>query len=214
MPRIFDISLAIGPDMLVWPGDSPVRLEATARLADGDPADVSELRLSTHTGTHVDPPGHFLPGGATVEQLPLEVLIGEAVVADLTGEPGPLGPAELDRLTLPDGTVRLLLKTANSSLWHRPGPLTFPPDYVALSAEGAEWVVERGIRLLGTDFLSIEAYDAPGHPTHVRLLEAGVVIVEGLDLAAVEPGRYTLTCLPLKVAGGDGAPARAVLVEQ
>jgi arylformamidase len=213
MSRIYDISLAVEPGMLVWPGDPPVLVEATARVADGDVANVSQLRLGTHTGTHVDPPGHFLPGGATVEALPLEALIGEAVVADLTAEPGPLGPAELERLALPEGTVRLLLKTANSSLWHRSGPVTFPDEYVALSPEGADWVVERGIRLLGTDFLSIEAYDAPGQPTHVRLLEAGVVILEGLDLAAVEPGRYRLTCLPLKVAGGDGAPARAVLVE-
>lgn len=212
MPRITDISLPVGPDMLVWPGDPAVAVEPIARLAAGDPANVSELRLGSHTGTHVDPPAHFLPGGATVDQLPLDALVGEAVVADLTAEPGPIGPAELDRLALDGGVVRLLLKTANSALWHG-GGTAFPDRYVALSPEGARWVAGRGIRLVGTDFLSIEERGAPGHPTHVTLLSAGIVILEGLDLAAVEPGRYTLVCLPLRVAGGDGAPARAVLIE-
>src|SRR5213593_1709249 len=130
---IADITLPIGPDMLVWPGDPPVVVETVARLDDGDPANVSELRLGTHTGTHVDPPAHFFPGGASVDRLPLDALIGEAVVADLTGTPGPIGPAELDRLGLPGTTARLLLKTANSELWQRPGPIAFPDQYVALS---------------------------------------------------------------------------------
>jgi arylformamidase len=209
-----DITLPIGPDMLVWPGDPPVVVEAVSRIEDGDQANVSELRLGSHTGTHVDPPAHFLPDGATVDRLPLDALVGEAVVADLTGAAGPIGPAELDRLWLPATTTRLLLKTANSALWHGSGPIAFPDHYVALSPEGAAWLVERGVRLVGTDFLSIEERDAPGHPTHHTLLRAGVVILEGLDLFAVEPGSYTLVCLPLKVAGGDGAPARAVLVSQ
>jgi arylformamidase len=222
MARIRDISLTVGPDMLVWPGDPGVAVRPTARLAEGDPANVSELRLGTHTGTHVDPPFHFLAGGATVEELPLDALVGEAVVVDLTDEPGPIGPAALDALDLSPGTARLLLKTANSTLWSAGGPggcppptagrPAFPDRYVALSPAGARWVVERGIRLVGTDFLSIEERDAPGHPTHVTLLSAGVVILEGLDLSAVEPGGYTLACLPLRVAGGDGAPARAVLI--
>ena len=206
-----DITLPIGPDMLVWPGDPPVVVEAVSRLEDGDQANVSELRLGSHTGTHVDPPAHFLPDGATVDRLPLDALVGEAVVADFTDTPGPIGPAELDRLWLPATPTRLLLKTANSALWHGCGPIPFPDHYVALSPEGAAWLVERGVRLVGTDFLSIEERGAPGHPTHHTLLRAGVVILEGLDLFAVEPGSYTLVCLPLKIAGGDGAPARAVL---
>jgi arylformamidase len=211
---IVDITLPVGPDMLVWPGDPPVAVDPVARLDDGDPANVSALRLGTHTGTHVDPPVHFLAGGATVDRLPLDALVGEAVVADLTGAPGSVGPAELERLELPAGAARLLLKTANSALWHQPGPIAFPDRYVALSADGAAWLVERGVRLVGTDFLSIEERDAPGHPTHLTLLRAGVVILEGLDLYTVEPGVHTLVCLPLRIAGGDGAPARAVLVNR
>ena len=210
---IADITLPIGPDMLVWPGDPPVVVEAVACLDDGDPANVSELRLGSHTGTHVDPPAHFLPDGAGVDLLPLDALIGEAVVADLTAAPGPIGPVELDQLGLPGDTTRLLLKTANSALWHGSGPVLFPDHYVALSPAGAAWLVERGLRLVGTDFLSVEERDAPGHPTHHTLLRAGVVILEGLDLFAVEAGSYTLVCLPLKVVDGDGGPARAMLIE-
>ncbi len=211
---IADITLPIGPDMLVWPGDPTVVVEPVARLEDGDPANVSELRLGSHTGTHVHPPAHFLADGPSVDRLSLDALVGEAVVVDLTAAPGPIGPAELDRLRLPGGVTRLLLKTANSALWHGSGPVAFPDHYVALSPEGAAWLVERGVRLVGTDFLSIEARGAPGHPTHHTLLRAGVVILEGLDLFAVEPATYTLVCLPLRIAGGDGAPARAVLLSR
>lgn len=211
-PRITDITLPVGPGALVWPGDPPVVVEPAARQSDGAPANVTELRLGSHTGTHVDPPAHFLPGGATVDELALDVLVGEAVVADLTGEAGPIGPAHLERLDLPPGVARLLLKTDNSALWRRPDP-SFPERYVALSEGGARWVVERGIRLVGIDFLSIEELEAPGHPTHVTLLTAGVVILEGLDLGGVAAGAYQLLCLPLRLEGGDGAPARAVLVE-
>ncbi|MGH9023398.1 MAG: cyclase family protein, partial [Acidimicrobiia bacterium] len=182
-----------------------------SEIARGDAANVSELRLGSHTGTHVDPPRHFLDDGAGVDELSLEALIGPALVVDLTYAGGPLGPDDLDALDVPPGTERLLLKTSNSALWAEPRP-TFPDRYVALSPEGAAWVVGRGLRLLGTDFLSIERKGAPGHPTHVALLCAGVVVVEGLDLSKVSPGPYTFVCLPLRVAGGDGAPARAVLL--
>jgi len=212
VPNILDISLPVGPDMLVWPGDPPVAVDPASRIAAGDPANVSDLRLGSHTGTHVDPPAHFLDGHPTADDLPLDVLLGEAVVADLTGRPGPLGPDDLEALDLPAGTVRLLLKTDNSTLWSAE-PVRFPDRYVAVSPAGADWLVDRGVRLVGVDFLSIEEQDAPGHPTHVALLSAGVIILEGLDLSAVAPGRYTLACLPLKVAAGDGAPARAVLIE-
>jgi arylformamidase len=107
----------------------------------------------------------------------------------------------------------VLLKTRNSALWSQPG-LQFPDDYVSVSPEGAAWLVQRGTRLVGVDFLSVEARDAPGHPTHVALLSAGVVVVEGLDLSRVDPGTYRLVCLPLKLRGGDGAPARAVLLRE
>ena len=203
---IIDISIPIGPDTPVWPGDPPVLIEPVARVADGDAADVSRLALGTHTGTHVDPPAHFLPGTPTVDALPLDVLVGPAVVAGFPA--GPIDGDALETGAVAEGTIRLLLKTAGDS-----GVLT--PD-------GARWLVERGVRLVGADTLSIEP-GTEGHgfrgcppeeqyPVHRILLGAGVVIVEGLDLSAVEPGPYQFVCLPLRIAGGDGAPARAVLI--
>ena len=192
---IIDISRPIGPDTPVWPGDPPVLVEPVARIEDGDPADVSRLVLGTHTGTHVDPPAHFLPGTDTVDAQPLDVLVGPAVVVHLRG--APIDRAALDSLSVPEGSTRLLLRTGG--------------DAGALTPDGARWLVERGVQLVGADTLSIEpAFD--DYPVHRILLGAGVVIVEGLDLSAVAPGVYQLVCLPLRIVGGDGAPARAVLI--
>lgn len=211
MGRIVDISLGIGKDLLTWPGDPGVAVEPSSRLSSGDPANVSELRVGSHTGTHVDPPWHFIEGAPTVDELDLDVFYGDAVVGDLTGAER-IGPEELDALELPEGTGRLLCRTRNSELWSRL-PVEFPDDYVAVSPEGARWLVDRAIRLIGVDFLSVEKDGPPDFPVHRTLLGGGTIIVEGLDLSAVEPGRYTLVCLPLKVLGGDGAPARAALIE-
>lgn len=199
---IIDISRPIGPDTPVWPGDPPVVVERVTRVEAGDPADVSRLELGTHTGTHVDPPAHFLPGGVTVDALSLDVLVGPAVVADLTGVPS-IDPGALKSLGLPAGTVRLLLKTGREATAIAAGG--------ALTADGARWLVDRGVLLVGADTLSVE----PGtgaYPVHRVLLGAGVVIVEGLDLRSVAAGPYQLVCLPLRITGGDGAPARAVLI--
>jgi arylformamidase len=211
MGSIIDISLPVGPELVVWPGNPQVRITPASRLSNGDASNVSQLSLGTHSGTHVDPPSHFLEEGMTAEQLPLDALVGEAMVADLTGVDGSIRPRDLDELPIPPEVSRVLFKTRNSDRWHQPGA-GFTADYVSLSVEGARWLVRRGIRLVGTDSLSIETYRAPGRPTHHVLLEAGVTVVEGLDLWDVAPGLYTLLCLPLKVAGGDGAPARAVLL--
>ena len=212
MTRTIDVSLAIGPDLLVWPGNPGVSITPSSRISQGGSSNVSEIRLGSHTGTHIDPAFHFLDGGATAEDLPLDVMMGSATVADLRGTAGQIGPDVLEELALGDEVTRLLLRTDNSALWSA-DPLSFPDEYVCLSPEGARWVVDHGLRLIGIDFLSIEARGAPGHPTHRTLLEAGVVILEGLDLSRVDAGVYTLVCFPLKVAGGDGAPARAVLLE-
>jgi len=185
---IIDISRPIGSDTPVWPGDPPVTVQPVARVEDGDAAAVSRLALGTHTGTHVDPPAHFFPGTATVDALPLDVLVGPAVVID---------GAALASRALPEGTTRVLLKTG--------------ADAGGLTAEGAQWLVERGVRLVGADTLSIEP-ETVEYPVHRILLGAGVVIVEGLDLGAVTPGPYQLVCLPLRVTDGDGAPARVVLI--
>jgi len=207
---LIDVSLGVGPEMLTWPGDPAVELDPAKRLAKGDSANVSELRLGTHTGTHVDPPFHFIDGASTADQIDLDVLVGPALVADLRDAGTTITPDELEALKIPDGTERLLFRTPNSSLWSEQ-PVRFPDSYTALTPEGARWCVERGLRLVGTDFLSIEQKGTPGHPTHVTLLEGGVIILEGLDLSHVEPGPYDLAVLPLKIVGGDGAPARAVL---
>ena len=207
---LIDVSLGVGPEMLTWPGDPAVELEPSKRIAKGDPANVSELRLGTHTGTHVDPPFHFIDGAATADQIDLDALDGPAYVADLRDAGPQITPSELDALKIPDGTERVLFRTPNSALWSEQ-PVRFPDSYTALTPEGARWCVERGMRLVGTDFLSIEQKGAPGHPTHVTLLKAGVIILEGLDLSRVEPGAYGLTVLPLKILGGDGAPARAIV---
>ncbi len=210
MNGLIDVSLSIGPDLLTWPGDPGIEILPSSQISKGDPANVSQLRLGSHTGTHVDPPVHFVEGGATADRLSLDVLVGEALVVELPDADAPIPRADLERLEIPDGTVRLLVKTANSRLWSR-RPTEFPERFACLSADAAAWVVERGIRLVGIDFLSVESSPEGTYPVHHTLLEAGVIILEGLDLSAVGAGRYDLTCLPLRIAGGDGAPARAVL---
>jgi arylformamidase len=209
MTRLIDVSLPIGPDLLTWPGDPGVRIDPSARLDRGDPANVSELHLGSHTGTHVDAPVHFLEGDVGVDALALDLFFGPAVVADLTAV-DVIGPAELEHLQIPDDTDRLLCRTSNSELWSR-RPVEFPDDYVAVTPDGAAWLVDRGIGLVGVDFLSVEKDGPPAFPVHRALLGGGVVIVEGLDLSGVEPGPYTFVCFPLRIVGGDGSPARAVV---
>jgi arylformamidase len=206
---IYDLSLPISPSMVVWSGDPPVRVEPRLRIAHGDAVNVSELCLGSHTGTHVDPPYHFVDGGAKVDELPLECLLGPAWVYDL-GSGTRIRSKDLQQ-AVPPGTLRLLLKTSNSALWHSQVQ-EFREDYVTMEPEAARWIVDQGIRLVGVDYLSVEAPSSPGHPVHHAFLEAGIVIVEGLDLSPLYSGWYNFYCLPLRVAGGDGAPARAVAV--
>lgn len=213
MTEPIDISLPLGPELMTWPGHPGTEIRPLQRLAEGDGADVSELRLSTHAGTHIDPPRHMIEGGSGVDQVPLDVLIGSCWVADATGRGGALGADDLDSLHVPAGADRLLLRTGNSDLWRSPSA-GFPEEYVSLAPEGARWIVERGFRLVGTDFLGIERRGAVGHPAHVELLTNGVTIVEGLNLGHVEPGAYTLMVLPLRIVDGDGGPGRAVLVPE
>jgi arylformamidase len=208
---LIDVSLPIGPDLLTWPGDPAVSVEPRLRISKGDAANVSELSLGTHTGTHVDPPVHFIDGAAAIDVLPLERTIGPCVVVDARGIPGAMHPAELERLDIPAVSERVLFRTDASEFWRRL-PVEFPDEYPCISPDGAAWLVDRGVRLVGVDFLSVEQRGAPGHPTHVTLLSNDVVIVEGLDLSRVEPGSYELIALPLRIVDGDGGPARAVLV--
>jgi arylformamidase len=210
--RLIDVSLPIGSDLLTWPGDPRVEVAPKRRIAAGDDANVSELRIGTHTGTHVDPPVHFVEGAVGIDRVDLDVMIGDAVVVDARELDGVLGPQELESLNIAKGAQRILLRSRNSDLW-RSARASFPSSYVSISADGARWMVDRGVRLVGVDFLSVEQRGTAGHPTHHTLLENGVVIVEGLDLGEVEPGTYHLTVLPLKIVDGDGGPARAVLIQ-
>lgn len=205
----YDITLPLSPNLPVWPGDPPIELERIARMEDGAPANVSRLAGTVHIGTHIDAPRHFIADGATVDTLPPDLFIGRAVVVDLT-EAEAITAAVLEAADIPPRTRRLLLKTRNSALWAAE-ERAFREDYVAVTPDGAEWLVRHGVRLVGVDYLSVAPYTDPV-PTHRILLGAGVVILEGVNLAAVPPGRYTLYCLPLRLQGAEGAPARALLV--
>jgi arylformamidase len=204
---IYDISLPISNDLPVWPGDVPVAVTSTD--PDSLPR-VSHITLSCHAGTHVDAPGHFLRDGAMTDQLPLDILIGPVWVAHLPG-PGPITVARLAGAGIPEGPIRLLIRTDNSErrLTHR----GFDPDYVALTPDAADLLLARGIRLLGVDGPSVEMFSA-GFSIHRALLDAGVVVVENLALEGIASGAYRLVCLPLRIAGVEGAPARAILIRE
>lgn len=206
---IIDISVPLRSSMVVWPGDRPVEVRRAKSLEEHG-ANISELCLGSHAGTHLDASLHFVAGGRTVDQLPLGVLTGPADVADLSGVESVITPRDLEAAALPADCRRLLLRTRNSLYWERAADV-FHEDYVALSADAADWVVRRGIQLVGIDYLSIEPYHSQGHPVHRALLGAQVIIVETIDLSRVAAGRYQLSCLPLLIAGADGAPARAIL---
>jgi arylformamidase len=203
---IIDISVQLDARTPVWPDSDGFRTVRTRSLEMGDPANVTRLECDVHVGTHIDAPRHFLRDGATVEMLPLEMLIGPATVADLPRCPL-VTAALLESLALPRDTRRLLMRTGNSRLWKEP---CFQTGYTALSPDAARWIVDRGIGLIGIDYLSVERYGT-GPDAHTILLEADVVILEGLDLTDAPAGKYELICLPLRLAGAEGAPARAVL---
>jgi arylformamidase len=208
--KIHDISISLDPTMPTYPGDPAVSIEPVLQIAKGDAANVSRLSFGDHSGTHLDPPVHFIPGGKTVDQLDLNVLYGPARVVDMARVEKAITAHDLEHAKLPKRTVRILFKTRNSDLWERYG---FQKDFVAFAWDAAQWIVDRGIRLVGIDDLSAESFGVSEPKTHRILLGAGVIIVEGLDLRDIAPGNYTLACLPLKIKNGDGGPARAVLIE-
>jgi arylformamidase len=207
--RTYDITLTISPDLPTWPGDPGIEIERVEKIEDGSNANVSRLDMGVHTGTHVDAPYHFLQDGVTVDQLNLSLLTGRAYVLHLP-DVEVITAAVLEEAQIPPRTRRVLFKTRNSELWAEE-ETDFQTDFVGLSEDGAEYLVRRGVKLVGMDYLSIAPFKK-SRPTHERLLEAGVVVVEGLNLTEVEQGRYTIYCLPLKIANSDGAPARAILI--
>jgi arylformamidase len=180
-------------------------------MEEGAACNVTQISACLHAGTHVDAPYHFLGGEAqTVEQIPLGLLTGRAYVLHLPDEVDLITAKVLEGANVPPRTRRLLFKTRNSALWNE-GATPFREDFVAISPDGAQFIVEHGIRLVGVDYLSVAPFANP-EQTHQILLRAGVVVVEGLNLSQVTQGRYALYCLPLKIAGADGAPARAILI--
>lgn len=204
--KLIDISVPIDSNLATYPGNTPFRLEAIKRRANGDSSNVSTLHMSAHSGTHVDAPRHFFDEGSGVESLPLEMLCGRARVVELTTRRS-VTAEDLAGFDLRED-VRLLLKTHNSRLWGTP---EFHQDFIGVTEGAARFLVDRGVKVLGVDYLSVEQYKTPGAPAHHVLLGAGTIVIEGLNLRDVETGTYEMFCLPLAVVGADGAPARVIL---
>ena len=204
--KLIDVTVPIDSNLATYPGNTPFSLEGIKRLARGDSSNVSTLHLSAHAGTHVDAPRHFFDEGGGVESLPLEMLCGRTRVVELTTRKA-VTAEDLAGFDLRED-VRLLLKTANSRLWGTPD---FHQDFIGVSEGAARFLVDRGVKVLGVDYLSVEPYKTPGAPAHHVLLGAGTIVIEGLNLRDVEPGTYEMFCLPLALVGADGAPARVIL---
>lgn len=209
--KIYDITIPITSAMTVWPGDPWVVVKRVSKIEEGANANVSHLAFGAHTGTHVDAPYHFIPEGNTLDQIPLERWVGDSVVVEFL-DIDLITKRLLEEADIPPGTRRLLFKTRNSGIWSGDDN-QFHEDFVALSPDGAQYLVDRGIEMVGIDYLSIAPF-RESRPTHQILLGAGILILEGINLLQVPPGRYQLYCLPLKLVGVDGAPARAILVSE
>jgi arylformamidase len=205
MAKIHDVTLPIVPGLPAFPGDPPPAVETLQRAGES-PFGLARLTLTTHSGTHVDAPLHFVPGGTSVDLLPLEILMGKTRVVEIQSRER-VERAELEALDLRDD-LRVLLKTRMSGQLLRAG---FQEDHVYLTGDAALYLAQAGLKLVGFDYLSLDRFGDTSYPAHHALLGAGVVVVEGLDLSEVEPGEYDMACLPLRVGGGDGAPARVVL---
>jgi arylformamidase len=204
--KIYDVTVALAEDLVGYPGDPPVRIERLKEIArDEATYNLSSYSFGSHAGTHIDAPSHLLENGLSVDNLPLEMLIGRARVVEVTAP-------RIDEQVLQEfdftTDMRVLFKTRNSYLW---GRSEFVQDYVHITLEAARFLIKEGIKLVGIDYLSVDKFDSRELETHREFLSAGAIIIEGLDLREVEPGDYELLCLPLKVKDGDGAPARVVL---
>lgn len=208
---IYDVSVPIRNDMPVWPSDPPVKLTPSAHLSKtgSHTVHLTSINMGSHTGTHVDAPYHFVDGGKTLHEIPLETFVGPATVFEIKNVRA-ISRSNLETLNW-DGVERVLFKTDNSAKWADPG---FHKDFVALEPDAAQFLVERGIRLVGIDYLSIDPFGSLEHPSHFILLRKNVVIIEGLDLRQIAPGRYHVVALPLNLHGADGAPTRVILMDE
>ncbi|WP_129124612.1 cyclase family protein [Geomonas oryzae] len=204
--RIHDITVALSPDLPTYPGDPSMTVDPWHRIAKGDGANVSRITLGTHAGTHIDPPRHFNDTGITVDEIPLDLLIGKALVVEIKGVKR-IGAEDLEKAGV-KGVERLLIKTDNSAFWDDKG---FHEDFAALTAEGAHYLHKHKVKLVAVDYLSVEPMDGDGE-VHRILLNGGIPVIEGVNLTGVATGEYQLICLPMKLKDGDGAPVRALLV--
>jgi arylformamidase len=206
---IYDVTVPISNSMPVWPGDPPVRLSAKSHLSRDKTHTVrlTSIEMGSHTGTHIDAPFHMIDDGKRLHEFPLETLAGKATVFEIPGARA-LSRAELETLNW-NGVERVLFKTENSRHWQDGA---FFENFVYLDPTGAEFLVERGLRLVGIDYLSIDKFKSESHPSHFVLLKKNIPILEGLNLSAVPPGEYTLIALPLNLQDADGAPARVILM--
>lgn len=208
--KIYDVTLPVSETLPVWPGDPAVKISLRASIADGATCNVSSIEMGAHSGTHIDAPSHFLAAGDSVESIPLETLLGPCVVYEcLAAE-----MVEKEDLLRFDftGETRVLLKTANSLLWEN-GTTRFNKNFVSLSEGAAEYLLQQGVLLVGIDYLSIEGFYAKDNAVHNLLLENKIVVLEGLNLSEVPEGHYELVCLPLKLVGCEGSPARVLLIK-
>ena len=210
MSRIHDISVPVKTGGLVYPGNPDIAIELQQAVSRGAGANVSSIRFGSHTGTHVDAARHFFDDREPVDKIDLETLIGRAIVIAFDDSLMAIGATDLEKHDLKD-YKRVLLRTRNSGLL---SDTEFHRDYTYLAPDGAEYLVSKGVKLVGIDYLSIEQFHSGHHRTHRALLEKNVVIVEGLSLGEIDPGEYDLVCLPLRLEGLDGAPARVVLIER
>lgn len=199
-----DISRTITGNALVYPGEAPPTMRRSSDIGRGDPYNVLELRCTTHLLTHLDAPRHFFPEGEAIDEIPPERFVSEAMVIEVKG--AAVLPEHVPEQA---AGLSLLFKTRNSDRWD---PRLYDPEHVYVSGPAAETMATRGVNLVGIDYLSADPPNDPTYPAHKALLGAGIPILEGIDLSGVEPGQYTLIALPLKIAGGDGSPVRAVLI--
>jgi arylformamidase len=208
--RLYDISLPISNGLPVWPGDPSVSLVMTSSIINGDKCNITKMQMGTHTGTHIDAPYHFLKDGMTVDEIPIETLVGPCLVVEVDSK-SLIKKNDFQKYDL-NGHSRILFKTKNSARWAK-NINYFDTDYVALGTEVAQYLVELNTLLIGVDYFSIESFHSVDNPVHKLLLKHNIIILEGLNLSKVRAGVYELICMPLKLHGSEGAPARAILRE-
>ena len=202
-----DVTVPVRSGMVHWPGDPAFHIERIQDQLKGDVCTVSQVRMGVHTGTHMDAPLHFLKDGISIDQIPLDAVIGPARVIPIQDRTA-IRREELEKHEI-EARGRVLFKTANSDhLWSKD---EFDEGFIYIAHDGAEYLAERGVTTVGVDYLSVGGFSKDAVETHETLLGAGIWVIEGLDLSGVEPGLYELICLPLKLMGAEGSPARAVL---